>query len=207
MTWPEPPRRQTLGINAPRVPEPLTAEDMQGFDLSYASTEKQTGPTGFGYGQINPVTHKPVDADYRYYISLYGYFDQKMVRQTSSLSLPGPGSKEIRRGYVKQSKADMLEDVRTYVQRPTDHSTLPMDERFMSRVVAYDLPIGYCCHSWDRASLAELRKQADWLESDDYYFKGKLTIPLMPEIIRCDADPDAAEKKTAAKTQLKDLAY
>jgi len=195
MTWPEPPRWQTLSINAPRVPQPLTAEELKNFDQDYASTEKQSGPEGFGYGQINPVTHKPVDADYRYYISLYGYFDQKMVRRTSSWSLPGPGSKETRRGYVKQSGADMLEDVRTYVQRPTDHSTLPMDERFMSRVVAYDLPVGYCWHSWDRASLADLRRQADWLESDDYYFHGKLTIPPMPDIIRQDADPAAAERK------------
>ena len=36
-----------------------------------------------------------------------------------------------------------------------------------AKAVAYDLPVGYCWHSWDRASLAELRKQADWLESDD----------------------------------------
>jgi len=120
-----------------------------------------------------------------------------MVRKPPSWSLPGPGSKETRRGYVKQSGADMLEEVRTYVQRPTDHSTLPMDERFMSRVVAYDLPVGYCWHSWDRASLADLRRQADWLESDEYYFHGKLTIPPMPDIIRQDVDPAAAKKKTA----------
>ncbi len=69
----------------------------------------------------------------------------------------------------------------------------------MSRVVAYDLPIGYCWHSWDRASLAELRKQADWLESDDYYYHGKLTIPAMPEIIRRDIAEDAVERK-AKKT-------
>ena len=207
MTWPEPPRRQTLSINAPRVPEPLTAEELKNFDKDYRSTEKQSGPVGYGYGQINKDTvqdgnvysGQPVDADYRYYISLYGYFDQKMVRQTPSWSLPGPGSKETRRGYVKQSRADMLEEVRTYVQRPTDHSTLPMDERFMSRVVAYDLPVGYCWHSWDRASLAELRKQADWLESDAYYFDCKLTIPLMPEVIRQDMAGDAVERK-AKKT-------
>lgn len=34
--------------------------------------------------------------------------------------------------------------IRTYVSQPTDHSTLPMRADFMSQVVAYDLPIGYC---------------------------------------------------------------
>ncbi len=89
----------------------------------------------------------------------------------------------------------MLEDIRTYVQRPTDHSTLPMNEHFMSRVVAYDLPLGYCWHSWDRASLAELRRQADWLESDDYYFTGELNKPDIPPAIRQDVAEDAVKRK------------
>ncbi|PLR29003.1 hypothetical protein CYR23_21820, partial [Chimaeribacter arupi] len=70
---------QKLTINAPQVPEPLTADELKNFDQDYASTEKQTGETGYGYGQIHPIKGIPVDADYRYYISLYGYFEQKMV--------------------------------------------------------------------------------------------------------------------------------
>ena len=204
MTWPDPVKGQKLTINGPMVPEPLSAEELKYFDKDYRSKEKQTDKIGYGYGQIDKDTvqngdissGKPVDSDYRYYISLYGYFDQKMkLKDPSGIKLPGPGSKEERNRYEKQSRAEMLEDVRTYVQRPTDHSTLPMDERFMSRVVAYDLPIGYCWHSWDRESLAELRHQADWLESDDYYWTGKLTIPAMPAIIRREVASDAAEKK------------
>lgn len=197
LTWPEPDKGQKLTINAPQVPEPLTEEEMENFDQDYATTEKQTGTAGYGYGQINLTTKKPVDTDYRYYISLYGYFDQKMVpRKPSSWYQPGPGSKEERIGYEKQSREEMLEDIRTYVQRPTDHSTLPMDTRFMRRVVAYDLPIGYCWHSWDRASMAELRRLADWLESDDYYLSGKLNIPAMPLAIRNEVAEDAAERKS-----------
>lgn len=197
MTWPEPVKGQKLSINAPLVPEPMTAKALEYFDQDYRSKEKQTGKIGYGYGQIDPDKDIPVDVDYRYYISLYGYFDQKMkLKEPSGIQLPGPGSKEDRNRYEKQSRVEMLEDVRTYVQRPTDHSTLPMDERFMRRVVAYDLPVGYCWHSWDRESLAELRYQADWLESDDYYWTGKLTIPAMPAIIRRDVASDAAEKRS-----------
>lgn len=205
MTWPDPAKGQKLTINGPMVPEPLSAEELKDFDKDYRSKEKQTDRIGYGYGQIDKdavqngdiSSGKPVDSDYRYYISLYGYFDQKMkLKDRPGINLPGPGSKEERNRYEKQSRAEMLEDVRTYVQRPTDHSTLPMDERFMSRVVAYDLPIGYCWHSWDRESLAELRYQADWLESDDYYWTGKQTLPAMPAIIRMDVASDAVEKRT-----------
>lgn len=204
MTWPEPVEGQKMAINAPLVPEPLSAEELKDFDQDYRSTEKQAGKVGYGYGQIDPDRNAPIDNDYRYYISLYGYFDQKMIpKKASGYYQPGPGSKDDRMRYEKQSRAEMLEDVRTYVQRPTDHSTLPMDQRFMSRVVAYDLPIGYCWHSWDRASLAELRHQADWLESDDYYWKGKLDIPEMPAIIRREVASDAVENKSHEMERLR----
>ncbi|MEG0869685.1 MAG: hypothetical protein RSD49_16485 [Hafnia sp.] len=203
MTWPEPAGDQKLSINAPRVPEPISADELKDFDEDYRSKEKQTGPVGYGYGQIDPKLNTPIDVDYRYYISLYGYFDQKMIpKKETGYYQPGPGSKDDRIRYEKQSRAEMLEDVRTYVQRPTDHSTLPTDERFLSRVVAYDLPIGYCWHSWDRESLAELRYLADWLESDDYYWKGKLDIPDMPAIIREDVANDAVKKRADAISRL-----
>lgn len=60
MTWPEPDKGQKLTINAPQVPEPLTAEELKNFDQDYASTEKQTGSIGYGYGQINPTTKIPL---------------------------------------------------------------------------------------------------------------------------------------------------
>ncbi|MFP1883716.1 T6SS effector phospholipase Tle3 domain-containing protein [Lonsdalea quercina] len=212
LTWPDPVNGQKLTINGPMVPEPLSADELKDFDQDYRSKEKQTGEVGYGYGQIDKDTIQngdiysgsPVDYDYRYYISLYGYFDQKMIpKKASGYYQPGPGSKDERVGYEKQSRAEMLEEIRTYVQRPTDHSTLPMDQRFMSRVAAYDLPIGYCWHSWDRESLAELRHQADWLESDDYYWTGKLTIPAMPAIIRREVASDAVEKKSHVMERLR----
>ncbi|WP_458574128.1 T6SS effector phospholipase Tle3 domain-containing protein, partial [Lonsdalea quercina] len=109
MTWPDPVKGQKLAINAPLVPEPITAKELASFDQDYRSKEKQTGKIGYGYGQIDPDKNTPIDADYRYYISLYGYFDQKMIpKKASGYYQPGPGSKDERVGYEKQSRAEML---------------------------------------------------------------------------------------------------
>lgn len=63
--------------------------------------------------------------------------------------------------------------LRAYVSQPTDHSTLPMRADFMSQVVAYDLPIGYCDATWDKEFMADLRRKADWVQGDDpYLFSG-----------------------------------
>lgn len=39
----------------------------------------------------------------------------------------------------------------------------------MSRVVAYDLPIGYCDATWDKEFLYKLRYLADWTTGSDPY--------------------------------------
>ena len=206
LTWPEPDPLQKLNINAPEVPKPLSAQELKDFDQDYRSTEKQSGNFGYGYGQIDPERGLPIDSDYRYYISLYGYFDRKMQRKPASAYYqPGPGSKDQRVLFEKQSYEEMKEEVRTYVLRPTDHSSLPMSEKFMQRIVAYDLPIGFCWHSWDRAALAELRHQADWLESDDYYLNGTLNIPPMPSIIRRDMPNDVIEKRAEAQVEIDEM--
>jgi hypothetical protein len=206
LTWPAPDPLQKLNINAPEVPKPLSAQELKDFDQDYRSTEKQSGNFGYGYGQIDPERGVPIDSDYRYYISLYGYFDRKMQRKPASTYYqPGPGSKDQRVLFEKQSYEEMKEEVRTYVLRPTDHSSLPMSEKFMQRVVAYDLPIGFCWHSWDRASLAELRYQADWLESDDYYLNGTLNIPPMPAIIRREIPNNLIEKRAEAQVKIEEM--
>jgi len=192
--WPNPEAGQKLNINGPAVPEPISAEELANFEEPMQADIRvaTSGPTGYGYGQIDQnslqadsmFTGQPVDASYRYYMSLYDSSNQKMVRGSrSSIILPGNGDKDERINYVMQTPEQMQEGIRTYIQRPTNHSTLPRHQSFMSRVVAYDLPVGYCWHSWDRSSLAKLRRQADWLQQDSYFEEGKLTIPDIPDII------------------------
>ncbi|WP_299999038.1 hypothetical protein [uncultured Cedecea sp.] len=164
------------GINAPAVPEPLSAEELKNCDQ------------GYRYGQIDPGVNASFMNGYRYYISLYGSFEENMaLKKLDGDCQSEPDSKEDRSRYERHSREEILKEIRTYIQRATDPGTLPRDKRFMSRVIAYDLPIGYCWHSWDRESLAELRYQADWLESDDYYRHGQLALPAIPVLIRKDS--------------------
>lgn len=61
------------------------------------------------------------------------------------------------------------------------------------RVVAYDLPIGFCDSTGDAAFWRELRKEADWLSgADAYCAKGILDVPPMP----ADVDRETVEDET-----------
>ncbi|AWH87889.1 T6SS effector phospholipase Tle3 domain-containing protein [Limnobaculum parvum] len=62
------------------------------------------------------------------------------------------------------------EKAKTYISRPTDHSTLPRNQKIMSRVLAFDLPIGFG-RSLDNIKEA-LITQADWtLPNSDFYME------------------------------------
>lgn len=175
-------------INAPAVPEPLSAAELNDGAQDEPGREKQTDGQGYRYGQNDPGANASVVNNYRYYISLYESLEANTpFKKVSAYCQSEFGVKEENDRDKDQSWEEVLKAIRTYIQRATDPGTLPWDKRFMSRVIVYDLPVGYCWHSWDRESLAELRHQADWLESDDYYWHGQLDLPALPSIIRKDS--------------------
>jgi hypothetical protein len=49
---------------------------------------------------------------------------------------------------------------------------------FMSQVVAYDLPIGYCDATWDKEFMADLRRKADWTQ-------GRILISSVEYLTKC----------------------
>lgn len=86
--------------------------------------------------------------------------------------------------------------IRTYVSQPTDHSTLPMRADFMSQVVAYDLPIGYCDATWDKEFMADLRRTADWTQGEDPYLSsGEPDKVPEPDLISQDTVVDEFYKE------------
>jgi len=161
LTYPDPPKWQTVFINAEQVPNPIKSSELNSFDETRVGKEHNLAQKD-GWGEINPKTGAKNDNTYDNYINLYPNQDVIIGYR----ELPGGYQQIITRKETFDEKDQRL---RSYVSQPTDHSTLPGSSEFMSRVVAYDLPIGYCESSWDKEFLAKLRYLADWTQGSDSY--------------------------------------
>ncbi|MPN57495.1 hypothetical protein SDC9_205189 [bioreactor metagenome] len=110
--------------------------------------------------------------------------------------------------YRLETQEELEQRIANYIPEPTDHSTLPSHPKFLSRVVAYDLPIGFCRSHQDKVFWNELNHLADWRLSDAYFWTGKLNIPPMPALIDIETYGDLRkqQEQTAAlwNTQSKD---
>jgi hypothetical protein len=86
--------------------------------------------------------------------------------------------------------------INNYKPQPTNHSTLPSHVEFMKRVVAYDLPVGFC-DAYDNLEFwTQLMHDADWISLNDPYFvSGTCSKPAMPSLID-------SQKIDDAKTQI-----
>ena len=161
ITYPDPPKWQTVFVNAEKVPEPINPSELAEFDETRVGKEHGSKQQD-GWGEIAPKTGKKNDNTYNNYVNLYPNQDVVI------------GYKELPSGYVQEiTRKETFEEkdkrLRTYVSQPTDHSTLPGNKEFMTRVVAYDLPIGYCDATWDKEFLSTLRYLADWTTGADPY--------------------------------------
>ncbi|KGT95507.1 membrane protein [Erwinia typographi] len=160
-TYPDPPKWQTVFVNAEKVPEPINANELADFDQTRVGKEHGSIQRD-GWGEINPKTGKKNDNTYDNYIDLYPNKDVVIGYK----ELPSGYQKELTRKETFEEKDNRL---RSYVSQPTDHSTLPGSNIFMSRVVAYDLPIGHCDATWDKEFISEIRYLADWTTGSDPY--------------------------------------
>lgn len=161
ITYPDPPKWQTVFVNAEKVPEPINPSELAEFDETRVGKEHGSKQQD-GWGEIAPKTGKKNDNTYDNYVNLYPNQDVVI------------GYKELPSGYVQEiTRKETFEEkdkrLRTYVSQPIDHSTLPGNKEFMTRVVAYDLPIGYCDATWDKEFLSTLRYLADWTTGADPY--------------------------------------
>lgn len=200
IAWPNPAPNLSININAPEVPCPIEAAELSHFDEDFpleevpGNSDSVTPNTGISYGKvrINPKTKafSPVDTDYYYYKDIYSYSEQQVYRLPAQEKkkrradpLLTPQQRNQQHDY--ETLALMRERIRNYIQRPTDHSTLPQNIHFLRRVMTYDLPIGRCEQGHNPETLAKLRRQADWLSGGDAYFeKGIMDIPPMPPEIK-----------------------
>lgn len=172
--WAVPHPDKTVTINAERVPQPVTAEEMRIFEES-----REDAPQ-MGEWKVNlndPDTGSYADKDYRFNRSLY---EPKLNVSTEDIYTS-------RRGIRLESQDEMLERLDTYRAEPTNHSTLPQHHAFMARVAAYDLPVGFC-DSYEMPSFwTSLMKLADWTQGTDPYLEsGMPETVVKPALIDWD---------------------
>lgn len=193
--YPDPPHWQTVFINAEEVPEPIKENELSDFDKTRVGAEH--GPQEKnGWGERDPKTGYKNDDTYDNFINLYP--DQDIVigvKKQSEYGTYGSVTPVTR----KETFDEKDRRIRSYVAQPTDHSTLPSNLNFMARVVAYDLPIGYCESGWDRAFITDLRRRADWTQGLDTYLKTGIPNNVTePEIISKET---ALEEMIRVKTK------
>jgi hypothetical protein len=145
-------------VNAEKVPKPLTAEEMGPFDRS-----RKTAPE---YGKFNTDQNDPSkgayeDPTFPNYRSIYQ--PEKYVTSDDVYSNSGRTTR-------LESNDEMIDRITNYKAEPTNHSRLPSDTEFMKRVVAYDLPVGFCDSFDDREFWFDLIKLAEWTSGHDTYF-------------------------------------
>jgi len=185
----------TLNINGEKVPNPIPASKLSDFDETRNTKKERPGEEfGYGWGQLNKDKYDkyninvPNDDTYQNYINLYP-FEQILTGYEQS------GYTQIPR-YRRETVEERNVRVGKYISQPTDHSTLPRNEMFISQIVAYDIPVGFCDASYNKAFMAKLRALADWTQGyDSYMEKGILNIPARPAIINDESVSDVTEKK------------
>ncbi|KQN52750.1 hypothetical protein ASE99_11565 [Serratia sp. Leaf51] len=199
LTYSTPDFRQTIDINAEEVPNPIKESEMKNFDMTRPDDGKKwdihpNAPKGRGWGQNDINTNVPNDDTFANYVLLY-----------PKIRVPTGEYRVVAGGHayepIMREETDEERRIRvgSYISQPTDHSTLPNSPIFMERVVPFDLPIGFCDATWDKAFMAELRDRADWTKGYDNYFnKGELSIPPIPSIISTETIPEDKRKALEA---------
>jgi len=156
--WTVPHPDKTVTINAEEVPHPVTADEMRQFEDSRKGADEMGK---WVPDQNDPNTGSYADPDYRYMRSIYQ--PERTVTTEDIYS--------SRRTIRPETQDEMLQRLDTYRAEPTNHSTLPQHQAFMRRVVAYDLPVGFC-DAYERAAFwTRLMKLADWMQGYDSYFE------------------------------------
>ena len=167
-TTPDPERQVT--INAEAVPEPIAAAEMVGFDMQSHEQKK--------WEDLE---------DYPFYRDIYDR--EEWLREDNPY--------DAQPSYRLETQKELEQRIGNYIPEPTDHSTLPTNPKFLSRVVAYDLPIGFCESHQDKAFWKELNRLADWRigTSDAYFGTGALSIPPMPALIETETYGDLQKQR------------
>ncbi|WP_233411336.1 T6SS effector phospholipase Tle3 domain-containing protein [Paraburkholderia kururiensis] len=156
--WATPHPDKTVTVNAEEVPHPVTAGEMKTFEDSRVMAPEMAK---WVKDPVNPNKGQYADPDYRFFRSIY---QPEWKLDANPLSPIGVS-------LDKQTQDEMLQQHDHYHAEPPNHSTVPERQDFMRRVVAYDLPVGFC-DAYERPVFwTRLMQLADWTLGYDTYFQ------------------------------------
>jgi len=187
--WAVPNRNQTVTINAEAVPNPLMAEEMKAFDRPKHTAAK--------WSEVDPETGGRLDKTFDYLASIY---QPEEYKDEPDIYHDGRRNRRI------ETVEEMRDRIEQHQPEPTDHSTLPDHAEFMKRVVAYDLPIGFCDAHKDPGFWTQLIQEADWTSLRDAYFiTGDLMKPAMPSLIDKETVADEITRAQAERIKRREF--
>jgi hypothetical protein len=134
--WATPDPKQTVLVNAEAVPQPLKPEELSAFDEARLQGKEKTKDLGRLFSDEN---------DFKYFKAIY---QREQWREEDNPYAEVAGQDRIRH---LETQEEMEQRISEYIPEPTDHSSLPGNQAFKERVVAYDLPIGFCDSTSDAA--------------------------------------------------------
>ncbi|KQR74157.1 hypothetical protein ASG35_20420 [Burkholderia sp. Leaf177] len=196
LLWAVPKRSQKVAINAEKVPDPITAEEMSQSVQTpvMTATGKNDRQVYFDESRRDQNMLAAKDSKGKYlddgYVYLDSVYDRQLWMEREDVYANTGKRREL------ETEEERHNRVANYQPMPTNHSTLPKHRAFMSRVVAYDLPIGFCdAYDISKDFWYDLIREADWTQmADPYYSDGALFTPPMPSMIDTETVSEVVTK-------------
>jgi pimeloyl-ACP methyl ester carboxylesterase len=162
-------KNDKIYVNGPRVPNPMpSGNDAAQREADQSPTPSQSTIRPISMWKfneaINPDEKLTSADDFFFYRELIYDRQRDMVEDRSDPYQNGPS-------FRKKTDAEIHAVLSQTPAVPTNHSTILKYEQgeLVKRVMAYDMPIGKAESFHNKAFWNELRRKADWLESDPYY--------------------------------------
>ncbi|MGF6969835.1 pimeloyl-ACP methyl ester carboxylesterase [Paraburkholderia sp. WC7.3g] len=202
--WTVPDGNQQVNINAEQVPNPVTAEEMSQRTLRTVTLMKDGSMYATEMNRYFEEARSDQDAlgardDNGVYLDPGVPYLESIHDREKTIFPNDPYSAAGRTGRL-ETQQEMLNRIEDYQPMPTNHSTLPQFEPFMTRVAVWDLPIGFCDSFENPDFWARLIRDADWLNYTDPYFAyGTLNVPPVPEGVDKETVADAITEAQAER--------
>jgi len=186
LLWAVPNGNQTVNVNAEKVPNPITEEEMsrrRPYTVTLMKDGERVQSTVeryFEQARSDQDSFGARDDQGSYLDSGAPYLDSihERTKLVTVSDIYAPSGRRTR----LEAENEKTKRIEEYQPMPTNHSTLPQHQDFMRRVAAWDLPIGFC-DSYDSVDFwLRLIREADWTQfADPYFNSGEFELAPIPD--------------------------